>query len=119
MNQNTKKEAFEQRLKQQENSRKSTQMRHEQRWIFHWNRSIESDDIDRNYGLISKEKHQHIVVTFLWLNIFFFDDYQIVVQFLWTQCKRYYHMNKGKFDYKRVMFDVLYMLEQQKSNFLG
>ena len=101
------------------NPENAHKLRCKQKWIFPSNRSIESDDIHRNKCLLYKQKVQLIAAAVLWLNIFFLHEYQIKVYFAWLQYKRYLCINKEKYYKKLVMFDVLYMLEQQNSNFLG
>ena len=70
-------------------------MLHKQKWIFLRIRSIESDDIDRNYGLVHKERHQRTGDTLLWLNIFFLHIlsnssifYMVIIQTLLSYEKR-------------------------------
>ena len=94
-------------------------MVYQQRWIFHRKRTIELDDIDTNCYLLCKERGQHMVETFLWLNIFFLDEYHTIVYFIWFQYECYFAIKKDKYHSKRVMVDVLYILKKQKKNFLG
>ena len=61
--------------KNQENAHK---LQDEQRWIFSSNCAVELGNIDRNHGLLCKQRSQHIMVSFLWLNIFFLHQNQIV-----------------------------------------
>ena len=72
--------------KQWENSWKSTKKWDWQRWIFFYNRTIESDDMDRNYYLIYKQE-----VDILWSlivgSIFFF-QMNIILYYYLCGCKK-------------------------------
>ena len=73
MNWHTKEE--KKHLNKSENNKKNpeidTQLRHEQKWIFHRNRAIELDDINRNCCLLYIQTHQPVAGNFLRFNILF------------------------------------------------
>ena len=79
LNQKRRKDEIAQGRKQQEKSGKCTQLLYSPKWIFHSNRAIELNYIDRNSCLIYKKRRQHSIDTFLRLNIFFLDGLLIVV----------------------------------------